>query len=224
MDSLATKIREFLAPIRGAPDPRPRNLAAVVVWCPFGHPAVVETASRLSDGAAHRAPLYVTCPSLASIVSSAEKTGAVNLLRRACAQEEWLRDLVQDAVDSYALRTVDRYHANCRSIVLMTRLGAGLGGPEEPKEMTCLHAFAATLLAVSAGWLNRSRDEVACDAVKAWLRFLPPVEECWCRDDRCSLTYAGHKDGTLLSATQFLTLPRPRRVRWFRSRTRRPIR
>ena len=75
-------------------------------------------------------------------------------------------------------------------------LTRGSEGPERPEKASCLHAYAAALLAVMSGWLTSGGSTpdgstphglaLAARALEVWTRFLPPVEEAWCRDNRCA--------------------------------------
>jgi exopolyphosphatase/guanosine-5'-triphosphate,3'-diphosphate pyrophosphatase len=177
------------ATIAGEFGQQPYRLSGIAARCPFGYPAVVDTAPVLAGGVPNAAPLYLTCPALATVVSRAEATGAMLKLRAACRTDEPLRRLLDEVTHLYQRRWTELADKDIDATVRTARLGAGLGGPEAPQVASCLHAYAAALLAVSTGWLggvSEGDTELAQRAHKAWGRFLPPVEESWCRDGRCS--------------------------------------
>lgn len=175
---------------------QPHDLTGIAARCPFGYPAVVETAPILSDGAPNPNLLYLTCPSLAAAVSRLESAGAVRKLRAACRREGPLRRFLLEATRLYQERRAELLGKEVRVALRTARLGAGIGGPEGPEVASCLHAYAAALLAVETGWLASSSEssaKLANEARKAWARLLPPLDECWCRDRRCSRWDTGQR-------------------------------
>ncbi len=183
----------------------PRDLTGIAVRCPFGYPAVIETAPMLA-GAPNPTLLYLTCPTMVNSVSKAEAAGAVKSLRA------WV---ATDPEAASALEEVTRWYRQRQAFLAReqpaeVRLGAGIGGPSGPERATCLHAYAAALLAVMSGWLgaaaNQASNVVPAEAAaemvglptpvsedgyagvlwRIWTRFLPPVDRTWCLDGRCA--------------------------------------
>lgn len=162
----------------------PRDITAVAVRCPFGYPAVIETAPLLG-GAPNPTLFYLTCPSLATAVSRAEADGAVREFREWVGTDEQARRTLEEITEWYRLRrTVLAGEERAR-----VRLDAGIGGPEGPERASCLHAYAAALLAVMSGRLQsgtgRTSDYFG-PARRIWARFLPPLDASWCSDDACA--------------------------------------
>jgi exopolyphosphatase/guanosine-5'-triphosphate,3'-diphosphate pyrophosphatase len=174
----------------------PRDLTGVAVRCPFGYPAVVETAPVLTGGAPNPTLLYLTCPSLTTLASRAEAGGAVR------AFKSWVG---ADSDARCALEQIARLYRERRAALAGdrasdARLDAGIGGPQGPELASCLHAYAAALLAVMSGWLAGSPGADtygaaarASDARRMWTTFLPELEESWCGDGRCGRWRSGEK-------------------------------
>ena len=212
--------REVVAPrdqavIAGELGRQPRDLTGIAARCPFGYPAVIETAPIMTGGAPNPTLLYITCPSLATAVSRVEAGGGVRRLKAACRTDEQLRDVL--------LTITELYRARRAALVGETasppgpRLGAGIGGPEGPETAACLHAYAAALLAVMTGWLGGTSLGDAAGRARApeperpepekpvlverveevWARFLPPVGESWCHDSRCSRWDTGRRPAAI---------------------------
>lgn len=213
----ADGLRMSLAMDRRVHRKRPRSLAAIVVRCPFGHPAVVEAVPSEAWTIAGSGPLYLVCPSLACVINAIEEQGTVGEFQAALRASDQVQRLLEYVITSYELGSTESYQLRSNLVVLETTLGAGIGGPEPPDAASCLHALASTLLAVSSGWPANTGRELAHEAFSIWLRLLPPVEECWCRRDRCG-AYRAHA-GRL--ATQ---RPRPRKSTRLGRLFRRPLR
>jgi exopolyphosphatase/guanosine-5'-triphosphate,3'-diphosphate pyrophosphatase len=174
----------------------PRDLTGIAVRCPFGYPAVVETAPVLTGGEPNPTLLYFTCPALTTLVSRAEAGGAVR------AFKSWV-DADSDA--QRALEQITRLYRERRAALAEgcasdARLDAGIGGPAGPERASCLHAYAAALLAFMSGWLTGSPGadtsgaaELADAAQRIWTTFLPAVDETWCGDGRCGRWIAGER-------------------------------
>lgn len=165
---------------------QPRDLTGIATRCPFGYPAVIETAPVMTGGAPNPTLLYVTCPSLACAVSRVEADGGVRRLKASCHDDESVRRVLLDITEIYRERRAALAEETAEPPG--ARLGAGIGGPEGPETAACLHAYAAALLAVMTGWLDAGEARspgLVERAREVWSRFLPPVEECWCRDKRC---------------------------------------
>jgi exopolyphosphatase/guanosine-5'-triphosphate,3'-diphosphate pyrophosphatase len=164
----------------------PRDVTGVAFRCPFDYPAVIETAPVLSEGAPNPTLLYVTCPVLAGTISRAEAAGAVRRLRSSSREDAVLRDLLEQVTRAYRGRRSALHHEAGAQCARDPRLGAGIGGPEGPETASCLHAYAAALLAVRSGWLVPEEAQAVEAAGTAWERLLPSLEECWCKDARCA--------------------------------------
>jgi exopolyphosphatase/guanosine-5'-triphosphate,3'-diphosphate pyrophosphatase len=175
----------------------PRDLTGVAVRCPFGYPAVTESAPVLSEGAPNPTLLYVTCPALDAVISRVEAAGGVRDLRSSCRQDPELRGLLGEITRVYRLRRTVLYHEARRSSGHDPRLGAGIGGPEDVEHASCLHAYAAAILAVMSGWLVLDQPESLRAAAEAWARFLPPTDEAWCTERRCARWEAGEKKAVI---------------------------
>jgi exopolyphosphatase/guanosine-5'-triphosphate,3'-diphosphate pyrophosphatase len=193
-----------LAVIAGQLGRPPRDLTGIAARCPFGHPAVIETAPILTDGAPNPTLLYLTCPVLVTAVSGAEAEGAVKDFK------SWARE---DLDGRRCLEQVTQWYRGRRAVLAGARSSgarpdAGIGGPPGPDRASCLHAYAAALLAVMSGWLGESLAESAAPGAGTppgggsapaalvrgiWERFLPPLEETWCRDSRCDRWAQGEK-------------------------------
>jgi exopolyphosphatase/guanosine-5'-triphosphate,3'-diphosphate pyrophosphatase len=171
----------------------PRDLTGVSVRCPFGYPAVTESAPVLSEGSPNPTLLYVTCPSLDAVISRVEAEGGVRDFRSSCQNDSELRALMDEVTRAYRGRRSDLYRRSKPLPKVDARLGAGIGGPEDPEHASCLHAYAAAILSVISGWLESDDPKVIDSAKTAWARFLPPVEEAWCTDRRCSKWQAVEK-------------------------------
>jgi exopolyphosphatase / guanosine-5'-triphosphate,3'-diphosphate pyrophosphatase len=166
-----------------------RDLTGIAARCPFSYPAVIETAPVLTGGAPNPTLLYLTCPSLAAAISRVEESGGVRLFRSACRGKTECRDVLLEITKLYRERRRALARDHIGAAPLGARLGAGIGGPEGPEVASCLHAYAAALLAILSGWLtNETEGEhpLVARARRAWPRFLPPLESSWCTDGRCS--------------------------------------
>ena len=206
--------RRDQAVIAGELGRAPRDLTGIAARCPFGYPAVIETAPVLTGGAPNPTLLYLTCPSLAAVISRVEESGGVRQFRTQCREDAESRDVLSQITELYQERRRALACEHVEAAPLGARLGAGIGGPEGPESASCLHAYAAALLAILSRWLTDSEVEIspttlmpadeaagaAADmeaalgeehpllprARQAWLRFLPSLESAWCADGRCS--------------------------------------
>ena len=173
---------------------RPRDVTGVAVRCPFGRPAVIETAPILSDGTPNPTLLYLTCPTFVSAVSRVEAAGGVRRLRSGYVEREPARSCIDRLADVYRTR---RATLASGAVGHEARLEAGIGGPVNPEQATCLHAYAAALLAVRSGWL----DGVVHEAERTWSEFYPPVEQNWCRDERCAAALVAQRRAVVDAGT-----------------------
>ena len=160
-------------------------MTGIAVRCPFGRPAVIETAPTLA-GKPNPTLLYLTCPSAAAAISGVEAHGGVKRFKGACREDP---DLPR------ALDEITRAYRQRRAALAPDgdpRPEAGIGGPVGPEKASCLHAYAAALLAALEGWFGGAAPGAAAGgaaaaaAAQAWDRFLPPRAALWCADDRCA--------------------------------------
>jgi exopolyphosphatase/guanosine-5'-triphosphate,3'-diphosphate pyrophosphatase len=181
-----------------------RDVTGIAARCPFGRPAVIETAPRLA-GKPNPTLLYLTCPSATAAISGAEARGGVKRFKGLCREDADLHHLLDEVSDAYRRRRAALAPAGD------PRPEAGIGGPEGPEKASCLHAYAAALLAAQEGWFDEppgeaaedgdeerratdyrggtaaaAREGIAAAAGPAWERFLPPRDALWCADDRCA--------------------------------------
>ncbi len=164
----------------------PRDLTGIAARCPFGYPAVTETAPVLSGGEPNPTLLYLTCPELATVVSRVEAAGGVRSLRSSSKSDARLRALLDDITRAYRVRRTALLQTSAFRDHPDARLGAGIGGPESPAVASCLHAYAAALLAVMSGWLVPEGEGVIERAGEAWAKLFPSLEVSWCTDCRCA--------------------------------------
>ncbi len=168
-----------------------RDVTGIAVRCPFGRPAVIESAPTLA-GKPNPNLLYLTCPTATVAMSTVEAGGGVKRLKALSGEDRDLRHQLSD------ISTVYRQRRATLASSGDPRPEAGIGGPSGPDKASCLHAYAAALLAALAGWFdmggspstgNRGgapADVAARAADAAWDRFLPPRNTLWCTDDRCA--------------------------------------
>lgn len=182
----------------------PHDLTGVAVRCPFGRPAVIETAPVLSGGEPNPTLLYLTCPTVVAAISGVEAAGGVRRLKAAVRADPHLREALSALTGAYRARRAELLEeADLSRTRADPRLEAGIGGPRGPEVASCLHAYAAALLAVTSGWLSAPLGDdpeettggPAGDAGgpprELWDRVLSPLGEAWCADDRCAPVGAG---------------------------------
>jgi exopolyphosphatase / guanosine-5'-triphosphate,3'-diphosphate pyrophosphatase len=178
-----------LAIVSGQLSRTARDVTGIAVRCPFGRPAVIETAPTLA-GKPNPTLLYLTCPTATAAISGVEAGGGVKRFKALCREDP---DLVR------SLGEVSRAYRQRRAALAPAgdpRPEAGIGGPEGPDKASCLHAYTAALLASLSGWFDQAGTAAATGAALtgaepsaaalAWERFLPPRETLWCADDRCA--------------------------------------
>jgi exopolyphosphatase / guanosine-5'-triphosphate,3'-diphosphate pyrophosphatase len=179
-----------LAVVSGQLGRTARDVTGIAVRCPFGRPAVIETSPVLA-GEPNPTLLYLTCPSGAAVISRDESAGGVRRLKSACEADPELRRALEEVTLAYRRRRA--WLAPGGEV----RPEAGIGGPGGPGRASCLHAYAAALLAALEGWLDEdgAPGDEALDpagvAARAWDRFLPPRSALWCLDDRCAQWTSG---------------------------------
>lgn len=146
-----------IAVIRGQLGRRPRDLTGVAVRCLFGYPAVIETAPVLTGGAPNPTLLYLTCPTMVTAVSRAEADGGVRRLKSLSKTDPELRRFLDTVTVLYRRRRTELASSGAEALSRVARLEAGIGGPAGPEVASCLHAYAAALLAVMTGWLQETQ-------------------------------------------------------------------
>ena len=168
-------------------------MTGIAARCPFGRPAVIETSPTLG-GMPNPTLLYLTCPSATTAISRAESAGGVRHLKSVCSDDPDLRRALDELTRAYRSRRAGLAPAGD------PRPEAGIGGPQGPETASCLHAYAAALLAALSGWLDAEAGlpgqgqrvaptgpvGAAAAAAEGWDRFLPPRAALWCADDRCA--------------------------------------
>jgi len=165
----------------------PRGEWSVVVSCPFGFPAVIETAPYLADGTPFPTLFYLTCPSAVDEVAGREAAGGVEAFRRSVDGAPGLTRTFAalDRLQRRRRRELARA-ADGEDTIQVADGGAvlerGIGGPQGAERATCLHAYTATLLAATTGALGSAGASVKRDD---WGALLGDVDRLWCRDARC---------------------------------------
>jgi exopolyphosphatase / guanosine-5'-triphosphate,3'-diphosphate pyrophosphatase len=175
----------------------PRDVTGIAVRCPFGFPAVIETAPLMSGGRPNPTLLYLTCPTLTSSVSGIEAGRGVRAFRDMCREAPALGATVDEVATLYRERRAYLAGAHAGD----ARIEAGIGGPVGPEKASCLHAHAAAFLAVESGWLSSQGERGERDlenpvlaerVARAWATVFPGLRELWCSDRRCA-RYGGHE-------------------------------
>jgi exopolyphosphatase / guanosine-5'-triphosphate,3'-diphosphate pyrophosphatase len=187
----------------------PRDVTGIACRCPFGCPAVIETAPTLHGGP-NPTLLYLTCPTVVKAVSQVESRGAVKRFRDACRDDESLRGALERLTDLYRARRTELGGAPATAGQATEAAPvspaaprfppeAGIGGPESPEVASCLHAYAAAMLAVFSGWLGEegTAGESAGVLGAVWDRFLPPPDDCWCGDRTCGQWDTGSRPAAI---------------------------
>lgn len=140
----------------------PRGIARIGWRCASGHPGVVVTEPRLSDGTPFPTVYYLTCPLAVAGCSTLEAQGVMTEMSGRLASDEAL------AV-SYR-RAHEAYLADRRVLGEVPEIdGVSAGGM--PTRVKCLHVLVAHALAAGAG-VNPLGDE----AVEMLREF--PFGEC----------------------------------------------
>jgi len=174
----------------------PRGLVGVAVRCPFGFPAVIETNPYLEDGRPFPTLLYLTCPSAVEAVGRAEAAGGVASLRRLMRDSAELRAALVELEEHYRRRRAEL--AEAREVDGGAVLQAGIGGPPLD-EASCLHAYAAALLAATGEWLGpegTSPEAAACQATtRHWHDRLGEFGPLWCMNRACGAFAPAEGDG-----------------------------
>lgn len=183
----------------------PRGAVGIAVACPFGFPAVIETSPYLDDGEPFPTLFYLTCPSARQQVSQEEAAGGVAALRRLVRDSPETRSALEELESGYRTRRAGR--AERAGIDGGAVFGAGIGGPPLD-EATCLHAYAAALLAATSDPTGRASAPGAPNHAAGatdlgappgptsphaavWHELLDGLGPLWCTDRRCARFAAG---------------------------------
>jgi hypothetical protein len=136
----------------------PRGTRAVAFRCAAGHPGVVETNPRLSDGTPFPTLYYLTCPHAVTAVSTLEASGVMREMSDRLAVEPELAEAYRQAHQSYLAR---RYQLG----EVPEIHGVSAGGM--PKRVKCLHVLVAHALAAGPG-VNPFGDEALAAIADRW--------------------------------------------------------
>jgi hypothetical protein len=123
-----------------------RAFRRVVLWCPFGRPAVTEQEPYDRTGEPFPTTYYLTCRHLVAAVSRLEAAGGV---------ERWRERAVRDPELQASLERAGEEQREIRRRLAEGLTGAdagsslelGIAGSANPRQLKCLHAHAAFALA-----------------------------------------------------------------------------
>lgn len=119
-----------------------RDIVAVASRCPSGHPNVVTTRPRLSDGSPFPTVYYLTCPRLSGAIGTLEAAGVMTTMTKRLAEDADLAEAYRRAHESYL--------ADREALGHVAEIdGISAGGM--PHRVKCLHVLAAHSLAVGRG-------------------------------------------------------------------------
>ncbi|MHB9150591.1 MAG: DUF501 domain-containing protein [Thermoleophilia bacterium] len=159
----------------------PRGRWRVVTNCPFDFPAVIETAPYLDDGTPFPTLFYLTCPSAVERITKLEASGGVEAFRQTVAADPESAAALDALDDLYRRRRHEL--AEVIGIDGGRVLERGIGGPDGPLRASCLHAYAAALLAATE---SGAPDAGAPDPPPVWRSLLFDMGPLWCDDARCA--------------------------------------
>ena len=172
----------------------PRDVTGIAVRCPFGRPAVIETAPVLSDGTPNTTLLYLTCPTLTVAVSRSEAGGGVQRLRDRCHSDGRLRAHLDVLTALYQERRAS-LAGDGRNLL---RPAAGIGGLRPRAGLLSARVHGGPL--GRAGWGGsgeRGRRRVRYRGGAGVGRPSPEPEGAWCTDDRCGRAAAPRRRAVL---------------------------
>ena len=156
---------------------RPRGSVAIALTCPWGAPAVIETAPYLEDGTPFPTAFYLTCPFAVDSVSRVEAGGGVRAFRDRVTCDEEFADALARLEAWYQVRRRRAAQPPPGAAYDEGRvLDRGIGGPESAQQASCLHAYVAALLAAAV-----AHPEAAAE----WLELAAGLGAAWCDDARC---------------------------------------
>lgn len=151
----------------------PREPWRIVVRCPNGHPRVIASPSRLSDGTRFPTTFWLTCPMLIAAIGEAESAGGAAL---------WAGRLARDRRLARRMALADAAYRHARAEESGGRdvcAGTGVAGMRDSALVKCLHAHVSAFL---AGIGDPVGEAVAAD--------LPDG----CEDERCARLSAERSD------------------------------
>jgi len=136
----------------------PRGVRRIAARCASGHPAVVETEPRLTDGTPFPTLYYVTCPRLAGAIGTLEGSGLMREMSERLADDAEL-------ASQYA-RAHERYLAQREAILHVPEIEhVSAGGM--PTRVKCLHVLVGQSLADGPG-VNPLGDEALAMLAGVW--------------------------------------------------------
>ena len=137
----------------------PRDVVDVAHRCPCGHPDVVITSPRLSDGTPFPTVYYLTCPRAASAVGRLEGAGVMREMEARLDEDSQLRAAYAAAHEHYLAA-----RAALADVPEIDGVSAG-GMPDRVK---CLHVLLAHALAAGPG-VNPLGDEARALVGEWWV-------------------------------------------------------
>lgn len=140
-------------------------MRAVAHRCRCGHPDVVETSPRLSDGTPFPTLYYLTCPRAAAAIGTLEASGLMREMSARLGTDPELAAAYRAAHERYLARREELEHVE-------EIAGVSAGGM--PNRVKCLHVLVAHALAAGPG-ANPLGDE-ALAALPEWWTAGPCVE------------------------------------------------
>jgi exopolyphosphatase/guanosine-5'-triphosphate,3'-diphosphate pyrophosphatase len=149
----------------------------------------VETLPYLEDGTPFPTQLYLSCPSAVSELGRLESQHGVDELRRLVRDEPALRVGLLDLRERYRHRRLQLLPPDFDAEQTLDRgqvREAGIGGPQDPSQATCLHAYAAAVLTALEGPPQiLRRDEVPPTVLASWRALLARFGNLWCSNGWC---------------------------------------
>ena len=149
--------------IRGQLGRVPRGVIGVASRCPGGHPNVVATSPRLSDGTPFPTTFYVTCPSLTGAIGTLEADGLMALMSRRLDEDPALAEAYREAHVDYLRR---------RSLLGDVPEIEGISAGGMPGRVKCLHVLVGHSLTAGPG-VNPFGDEALAALEGVW-----PLRDC----------------------------------------------
>lgn len=142
----------------------PRGAVKVAWRCPQGHPGVVMTRPRLSDGTPFPTLYYLTCPAIVKACSTLEADGLMASLTARLTDDVQFAAAYGQAHDSYL---VDR-ETLAQELGIEVPEISGISAGGMPSRVKCLHTVVAHSLAKGPG-VNPCGDE-ALEAIGVFCR------------------------------------------------------
>ena len=160
-----------------------RDVTGIAVRCPYGRPAVIESAPTLA-GKPNPNLLYLTCPTATVAISTIEAAGGVKRFKDLVRADAELRRSLDAVVDAYKRR---------RAALAAGRRSAARGRHRRaPRARRRRRACTPTPPRCWPRGPGGSGGEAGAQRRRRpGSRFLPPPETLWCTDDRCARWAAG---------------------------------